>query len=114
MPALGISKEDEDTLINEVSVVFHSAATVRFDEELAKAVQMNLEGTRLIVELSRRMINLTAIVHVSTAYCHCYLENIEEKFYPCPGACPETITAACRAADGSENLQTAFNHPDCV
>ena len=74
MPALGISKEDEDTLINEVSVVFHSAATVRFDEELAKAVQMNLEGTRLIVELSRRMINLTAIVHVSTAYSHCYLE----------------------------------------
>ena len=114
MPALGISKEDEDTLINEVSVVFHSAATVRFDEELAKAVQMNLEGTRLIVELSRRMINLTAIVHVSTAYCHCYLENIEEKFYPCPGACPETITAACRAAEGSENLQKAFNHPDCV
>ena len=29
-------KYDEETLIKEVSVVFHSAATIKFDEELTK------------------------------------------------------------------------------
>ena len=33
-PKLGLSTEDEDTIVEEVSVVFHSAATVRFDEPL--------------------------------------------------------------------------------
>ena len=34
LPSLGISQEDETKLINSVSVVFHSAATLRFDEPL--------------------------------------------------------------------------------
>lgn len=34
MPGLGISESDQLTLTNEVSVVFHSAATVKFDEPL--------------------------------------------------------------------------------
>ena len=33
-PKLGLSDEDEEKLMSEVSVVFHSAATVRFDEPL--------------------------------------------------------------------------------
>jgi thioester reductase-like protein len=33
-PNLGISDEDEKVLINNVNIVFHSAATVRFDEPL--------------------------------------------------------------------------------
>ena len=31
---LGISAEDRDTLVSDVDVVIHSAATVKFDEEL--------------------------------------------------------------------------------
>lgn len=31
---LGISHEDEQTLSKSVSIIFHSAATVRFDEPL--------------------------------------------------------------------------------
>jgi hypothetical protein len=33
-PNMGISKEDELKLIENVNIVFHSAATVRFDEPL--------------------------------------------------------------------------------
>lgn len=33
-PNLGISEQDRKTLIKNVNVVFHSAATVRFDEPL--------------------------------------------------------------------------------
>lgn len=31
---LGVSQKDEERVINDVSVVFHSAATVKFDEEM--------------------------------------------------------------------------------
>ncbi len=34
LPSLGISKEDRQRMIDNVSIVFHSAATVRFDEPL--------------------------------------------------------------------------------
>ena len=35
-PRLGMSNDDFDMVIEKTSVVFHSAATVRFDEELRK------------------------------------------------------------------------------
>jgi fatty acyl-CoA reductase len=34
MPNLGLSNEDRQAIVNNVSIVFHSAATVRFDEPL--------------------------------------------------------------------------------
>ena len=34
LPAMGISQEDEMKLIDNVNIVFHSAATVRFDEPI--------------------------------------------------------------------------------
>ena len=34
LPAMGISAEDEQKLIDNVDIVFHSAATVRFDEPI--------------------------------------------------------------------------------
>ena len=36
LPRLGMSDDDFDMVIEKTSVVFHSAATVRFDEELRK------------------------------------------------------------------------------
>ena len=36
LPKLGLSDNDIELLVNEISVVFHSAATVRFDEEISK------------------------------------------------------------------------------
>lgn len=33
-PNLGLSPEDEEKLLAEVNIVFHSAATVKFDDEL--------------------------------------------------------------------------------
>ena len=36
LPKLGLSNTDISTLTEQVSVIFHSAATVRFDEDLSK------------------------------------------------------------------------------
>jgi len=81
-PKLGLSKDEHDLLAREVSVVFHSAATVKFDEDFSKSVCMNIEGTLAVIDLARKMgSNLASFVHVSTAYSHCYLPTIDEQFY---------------------------------
>ncbi|XP_012263712.2 fatty acyl-CoA reductase 1-like [Athalia rosae] len=91
LPDLGISAEDRRVLRETVSVVFHVAATVRFDEHMRLAVAMNLEGTRAVLNLCQGMTNLAAVVHVSTAYANCNLSTIEERVYP-PPADPDKVT----------------------
>ena len=41
-----------------VNVVFHCAATVRFDEELTKSVAMNVGAVAAIIKLAKRMEHL--------------------------------------------------------
>lgn len=57
-PELGISQSDQNLLIKTVSVVFHSAATVKFDEALKLSVTINMLGTKRLVELCHRMLGL--------------------------------------------------------
>lgn len=57
-PELGISANDQDMLIRSVSVVFHSAATVKFDEALKLSVTINMLGTKRLVQLCHRMRNV--------------------------------------------------------
>jgi fatty acyl-CoA reductase len=55
---LGISPADQKILADSVSVVFHSAATVKFDEALKLSVGMNIMGTKRIVQLCHKMVKL--------------------------------------------------------
>lgn len=55
---LGISEADQNTLAKNVSIVFHSAATVKFDEALKLSVTINMLGTKRLVELCHRMQRL--------------------------------------------------------
>ncbi|KAG8306270.1 hypothetical protein J6590_050641 [Homalodisca vitripennis] len=83
---LALSEHDKDLLVQEVSVVFHGAATVRFDEQLRTAYNINVRGTQEMINLAKEMKNLKVFVHVSTAYANCHLETIEETLYPTPMA----------------------------
>lgn len=58
MPELGISEEDQKILCTEVSVVIHSAATVKFDEKLKLSINVNVNGTKRIIDLCKRMKSL--------------------------------------------------------
>ena len=82
---LGISKEQENSLASSVNVIFHSAATVRFDEDLSKSLAMNVAGVMSVIDLAKKMSLLEGMVDVSTAYCNCDLKHIEEKIYPVQG-----------------------------
>lgn len=84
LPGLGVAPQDAATLISRVSVVFHAAATVKFDEALKLSLQMNVLGTKRLVELCHKMERLVALIHVSTAYCNCDRGEVKEMVYPPP------------------------------
>ncbi|XP_043266217.1 fatty acyl-CoA reductase wat-like [Colletes gigas] len=84
LPGLGISPNDRATLIREVSIFFHVAATVRFDEKMTVAVPINVRSPKAALNLCKDMPRLKAFVHVSTAYANCPLTRIEERVYEPP------------------------------
>jgi Putative dehydrogenase domain of multifunctional non-ribosomal peptide synthetases and related enzymes len=55
---LGLSEADRRMLEENVSIVFHCAASVRFDDPLKYAIINNTRATREVMMLSRRMKNL--------------------------------------------------------
>lgn len=58
---LGLCEEDKLRIVTEVNVVFHSAATVRFNENLKSAVILNTLGTQRVVQLCRDIHNLQVL-----------------------------------------------------
>ncbi|CAO1407990.1 unnamed protein product [Diamesa serratosioi] len=78
----GMDEKDEIELIDNVNIVFHCAANVRFDLKLKDAINFNTRGTHRMLKLSEKMKNLLVFVHVSTAYCQCNETVLEEKYYP--------------------------------
>jgi fatty acyl-CoA reductase len=58
LSGLGLGDADRDMLCQEVNIVFHIAATVRFDEKLRTAVYINIRSTKNLLELARRMPHL--------------------------------------------------------
>lgn len=55
---LGLSSADRNTLIEKVSIIFHVAANVTFDNTLKKAIFINLRATRDICVLGECLKNL--------------------------------------------------------
>lgn len=64
LPGFGLSSTDLQLLIDNVSIVFNSAATVKFDEELKAAVEMNVKGPRQLLEICRQMKNLDVSIRI--------------------------------------------------
>lgn len=81
---LGLTDDDREELIENVTTVFHCAACVRFDQPIKDAVNLNTMGTYRMLKLAEFMQNLKVFVHVSTAYCHCNEDEVLEKGYPPP------------------------------
>ncbi|KAL1459877.1 hypothetical protein WDU94_011828 [Cyamophila willieti] len=79
---LGLSPEDKKLLQSKVNIIFHCAASVRFDEELQIAVKTNLYATSQMLNLAKECPHLKMFIYVSTAFSHFKMRtNIEEKSY---------------------------------
>ncbi|XP_014251241.1 fatty acyl-CoA reductase 1-like [Cimex lectularius] len=78
----GLSKESYEDLKTSVSIVYHVAATVKFNEPIEIAMRTNVGGTRTAINFALEVKNLEVFVHVSTAYSNCNMSEVEEKVYP--------------------------------
>ena len=61
LPKLGLCAKDQETIIKNVSIVFHSAATINLDLPLKQAFELNFQGSRRVLELTKKILNLKVI-----------------------------------------------------
>ncbi|KAG6454596.1 putative fatty acyl-CoA reductase CG5065 [Manduca sexta] len=95
---LGLSPADRNTLVNNVNIVFHSAASVKFDDHLAYAVKLNLIGTLQMINLAKEMKHICAFIHISTTYSNSNKNPVEEVLYP-PHADWRDLIEVCQNID---------------
>lgn len=105
MIGLGISEEDLKRMEN-VSVIFHSAASVRFDDSLKNAVLLNTRGTVEVMRFAESLKQIRVVVHVSTTYCNPNKRVVEEMIYPPNGDWREAIKIAEKYDDDILNALT--------
>ncbi|KAJ8719811.1 hypothetical protein PYW08_011986 [Mythimna loreyi] len=99
---LGLSETDWNTITEQVDVIFHLAATTRFDELLRIATLINIRGTRETLLLGKACKKLKSFIYVSTAYSHACVDRIGkevlEKFYKSPMS-PNTMIEMAETID---------------
>ncbi|XP_053672182.1 putative fatty acyl-CoA reductase CG5065 [Anopheles nili] len=82
LPRLGMCGMDIQRLSN-VTIAFHLAASVRFDDPLRDAIKTNICSTQELFDILKTTApKLRAVVHVSTAYSNPENHYVEEKLYP--------------------------------
>ena len=71
---LGISEEDLKRILRDVSIVFHLAANVKFNEPLRSAVNFNVLGTRRVLQLCHKLTNIEVNKNIIcfNIYCKTY------------------------------------------
>jgi fatty acyl-CoA reductase len=57
-PGLGLSPDDRQRIVEHVNIVFHMAATVRFNEILSVAIVTNVMATRDLMLLCQECTNI--------------------------------------------------------
>lgn len=55
---LGLSITDRRNIVNKTNIVVHLAATVRFDEKLKVACNINVRSTDEVINMCKEMSNL--------------------------------------------------------
>ncbi|EGC36799.1 hypothetical protein DICPUDRAFT_54421 [Dictyostelium purpureum] len=88
---LGLSPEDTQTIIDNVNVIIHCAASIDFRERLDKAIQSNLYASLNMLDLSRKLRNIKAYVHCSTAYVNSNREGWLDEELPVLDFNPEEM-----------------------
>ena len=112
---LGLSSADRLTLVEDVQIVFHSAATLDFEADLKSTTRINLLGTRRVVELCQEIRDLKALVHVSSAYVNSVLQEADERVYSPPFDVKELLKLVENLDDATliaETPNILKNHPN--
>lgn len=80
MHHLGLSNADDIELSQNIEFVIHAAAENRLSRQLWSLIRVNVQGTRELLRLCRRMNQLQLFVHISPAYIHSNSSSVSEQF----------------------------------
>ncbi|XP_041984031.1 putative fatty acyl-CoA reductase CG5065 [Aricia agestis] len=100
---LGIKATDQKLLEENVSMVFHTAASVSFKAQLKQAMDTNYSGTQKVIDLTKRIKNLESFVYFSTAFVKATSPELEEEPVP-PIVSQEQLEKSMRTGNTSELL----------
>nr|AWJ25021.1 fatty acyl-CoA reductase [Nilaparvata lugens] len=113
---LGLSASSRATLVTHVSVVFHCAASLRLEAGLKELVNANLEGTHRVLQLCSQLQHIKMMLHLSTAFCHVDVVEMEERVYS-SDINPHDVINLTKWMDGQSMDQVTQRlispHPNC-
>lgn len=76
---LGLSEAERQSIVDNVTVVYHLAATLKLEAKLKDSIEMNTAGTEKVLELAKQIKDLKAFIHLSTAFCSADVPEFKEK-----------------------------------
>ncbi|KAG7307567.1 hypothetical protein JYU34_007785 [Plutella xylostella] len=91
---LGVEPELLRRVCDEVSVIYHFAATLRLEAPLKDGLEMNTNGTIRVLDVAKRCKNLAAFIHLSTAFCYPDYERMAERVHDPPENPHDVLQAA--------------------
>lgn len=80
-PNLGLIPSDIALLNDKIALIFHVAASIKFDAPVEINIKHNVVATKQLLELACQFKKLQCFIHVSTAYSNCQLREIDERIY---------------------------------
>lgn len=104
LPNAGLAIDEQERLATEVDIILHIAANINLSPSLRDALGHNFFGTQHVLQLAQRCQNLSAFVHVSTAYAYCQQPELEEILPPML-VTPEEVSQHARI-DATKDLET--------
>lgn len=78
---LELADNDKNELTENVNIIFHCAALVRFDFSLMETMKTNVKGTHRVLQLAENVKHLKSFIYVSTAFSQSYQTSLEERYY---------------------------------
>lgn len=94
VPNFALSDEHLKRVIETSEIMFHLAASLRLEATLKPNIQMNLTGTKYVLDIAKQMKRLIQMIHTSTAFCNVEHEVMEEKVYDFPHRPDDLIRCA--------------------
>ena len=96
-PNIGLNENGLKILHDKIDIVFHVAATVRFNEALRNAANLNTFGTQRVMELCTKMKNLKVIKADLLNLKHLFRNyNFFSELSSCQYRLQQSILAECR------------------
>ncbi|DBA88637.1 TPA: Fatty acyl-CoA reductase 2, variant 3 [Trebouxia sp. C0005] len=87
-PDCGISHADQAKLVSGVQYIVHSAASIRFDNDIHTDIALSYVAMKSLAELARKIHGLRCFMYVSTAYANAHSDLVTgdvatmEQLYP--------------------------------